>query len=377
MEFLGGFLTLSPRIEKSQRSRRCQTIAFDITQDGNEISIHADGIHVHYAVEGLALPPKSDANFAVWGLLPRAMEEGFNIHINQPIDPLVAANAERLSQIWEMWMPKLFRSVKVSGESGWSRLERSRRPQIQLYSGGIDSTFSILEHRDRENDGFVATVCGVDRTEEANFPALVAKTDPLLETLNYNRVSIRTNGQRYPTAVTHGFTLASCLFLLSDLFEGGTLSADSTFAEDMATFPWGTNHVTNEYFSGADFSVRTVGAEAKRTEKIAAIVHAGIDLSRLSFCRKSIPDNCGICGKCVRTKAMFLVATGSIPAIFVNNSFNDEMLTRMGEHSHRVHLFDVYNCAKDRGILNQIPLLETLVEQCRAQSARRKSHQET
>ena len=338
----------------SPKSRIGETIAFDIAQDGNEIAARSDGIEVNFAVEGIEMPPKADANFAVWGLLPWAMEEGFNLHINRPIDPLVAANAERVSQIWEMWVPNRYRSIKVSGEAGWSRGQSKRQNRVQLFSGGIDSTYSVWKNRD---NGYVATVCGVDRTDESNIGQLIAKTDPLIEALNYRRIVIRTNAQRDPTAITHAFTLAGSLFLLSDLFAEGTLAADSTYAEDMATFPWGTN--PNEYLAGSDFSVRTVGANVARTDKISAIMG----------------DNCGTCRKCIRTKAMFLVSTGSIPEIFVDNSFNEVLAQQMArKFSERVHLFDIYHCAKSRGVLDKIPTLTALVEQCRAQGAEESGH---
>lgn len=123
-----------------------QTIAFDITQDGNDVTIRGDGIDLRFGVEGITLPPQADPSFAVWALLPRAMQEGFNFHINQPIDPKVAANAELVSQIWEMWVPNLYRSVRVSGEGDWSRSVVDRRPVVHLFSGGIDLTFSILKN---------------------------------------------------------------------------------------------------------------------------------------------------------------------------------------------------------------------------------------
>ena len=156
----------------------------------------------------------------------------------------------------------------------------------------------------------------------------------MIEALNYRRIVIRTNAQREPSAITHAFTLAGSLFLLSDLFEEGTLAADSTYAEDMATFPWGTNHVTNEYLAGSDFSVRTIGADVARTDKITAIMGAGLDPRTLSFCRKRgvMPDNCGTCRKCIRTKAMFLVSTGSIPEIFADNSFTETLAKEMAKN---------------------------------------------
>jgi hypothetical protein len=359
---------------RPQEPRIGKTITFDVTQDGNEVAAHGDGIEANFAVSGINLPANVDANFAVWGLLPRAMEEGFNLHLNRPIDPVVAENAARVSKIWETWVPNRYRSIKVSGEGGWSRRQAKRQPRVQLYSGGIDSTYSIWKNRD---NGYAATVCGVDRTDEGNVEQLIAKTDPLLSALGYKRIVITTDVQREPSAITHAFTLAATLFLLSDLFDEGTLAADSTFAEDMATFPWGTNHVTNEYLAGSDFSVRTVGAEIARTDKIAAIIGAGLDPRALSFCRKRgvMPANCGTCRKCIRTKAMFLVSTGSIPEIFLDNSFNETLAKEMAKKfSERVHLFDIYHCARERGRLDKIPNLAALIEKVRALGAEEPHH---
>ena len=299
------------------------------------------------------------------------MEEGFNLHINRPIDPQVAANAERLSQIWEMWVPSRYRSISVSGQGEWSRAQRSRLPQVQLFSGGVDSTFAILRNRNSQDPGFVATVCGVDKITVANFASLIAKSEPLLKSLKYNRILIRTNAKHKPNCLTHGFTLASCLFLLSDLFEQGALAADWSHAADLPMYPWGSNHVTNEYFAGSDFAVRTVGAEVGRTEKLAAITKAGIDPHLLSFCRerKVIPSNCGTCRKCIRTKAMFLIATGSIPEIFVDNSFEERLMKKLiDSRNERVQLFDLYFYAKEHGSLDRIPALAGVIEECRVQA---------
>ena len=347
-----------------------ETVAFDVTQDGNSINIQAAGIDIYFAVEGITLPLGTDASFAVWALLPRAMEEGFNLHINRSIDPQVAANAELLSQIWETWVPGRYRSISVSGQGEWSRARRARSPQVQLFSGGIDSTFSIIENRKPQTHGVVATVSGIDKVSEANFVRLIAKTEPLLKNLNCTRILITSNAQHQPSSLTHGLTLASCLFLLSDLFEQGTLAADFTQAQDLAVWPWGNNQVTNQYFAGSDFVVRTLGAEVGRTEKIASIARAGIDLRSLSFCRQwnVIPSNCGTCRKCIRTKAMFLIATGSIPEIFIDNSFDERLLRKMVHHRvERAELFDLYSYARKHASLGKIHSLVGLVEECRTE----------
>jgi len=350
-----------------------ETVAFDIIQAGNSISVEGDGIHIGFCVEGIELLPETDASFAVWGLLPIAMEEGFNIQINRPIDPQVAANAERLSRIWEMWVPSGYRCCSVSGMAGWYRAHRHRMPCIQLYSGGVDSTFAILKQPEPRERGYVLTVYGLDyrrgHGSEARFAKLIAKTDPLLERLNLQRLIVRTNAERSPQKLTHGFTLAACTFLLSDLFEEAVIAADLTEAEDMVAFPWGTNHITNRYLTGSDFTLRTDCIEVGRSEKLAAIVASEIGLPFLSCCRQesAFPENCGTCSKCVRTKSMLLVTMGSVPEIFVDNTVNENLIEKLDLNNRfeRAELFDLYHYAKQRGLEGKVPGLLRLIQECR------------
>ena len=368
-----------PPNKKKKRDRRLvrtsrlgKTATIDVTQDGNSVVVKDDDTIVHFSVEGIDLPREVDASFAVWGLLAAAMEGGFNLHINRPIDPVVAANAKRLTRIWEMWVPSLYRSIEISGEGEWSRTTRDRLPRVQLYSGGCDSTYAILKDSNPRQRGYVATIHGLDyRNEKVKsdaFAQLLAKTDPLLEALNYQRIVVRTNANHDPEKLTHGFTLASCLFLLSDLFSEGTLAADLTPPQDALPFPWGTNHITNPYLAGSDFVVRTVGAEIGRTAKLAAIAASGW-LPFLACCRRSnsIPTNCGVCSKCVRTKVMLFAATGVVPDIFRNTTLDERMMQNLNLESRfeRAELFDLYDYAKDHGIVDTIPGLVHLVEQCR------------
>ena len=363
-----GILKHLGRTKKERPPRIGETVSVDVTQDGNRVSVEGDGINISYSVEGVTLPPGIDASFVAWGLLPAAMEEGFNLQINRPIDPEVAANAERLSEIWEMWLPGQYRSINVAGQGEWSRIPRKRLARAHLFSGGIDSAFAILRARDPKQEGVAVTVCGIDKTNERNFDRLVSKTDSLLGQLNCRRIVVRTNAQRQPSGITHGLTLASCLFFLSDLFEVGILAADRSPAGDAVHFPWGSNHVTNAYFTGSDFIVRTVGAIG-RAEKIAALVEAGIDLQSLSICRNgdTIPENCGRCAKCIRTKAEFLSTIGYIPNIFLDASINGDMLHQLvNKDSERYHFFDFYTYAKKHGTAEKIPDLERVAEEWRA-----------
>jgi hypothetical protein len=324
-------------------------------------------------VQGIDLPQHVDASFAVWAVLPAAMEGGFNIHINQPVDREVMANAERLTRIWELWVPGRYRSIEISCEGEWAKIRNNRSSRIDLYSGGVDSTFSILRLASRESRAHALTVEGLEYRDKsgsaARFPQLMAKTAPLLEKLNYEQIVVRTDARFDPISLTHGLTLASCAFLLSDLFEEGTIEADRTPAQDMVTFPWGTNHITNDYLAGSDFALRTIGSDASRTEKLAAIAENEIALPFLSFCREPafLPLNCGRCNKCIRTKMMFAATIGRIPEIFVDDRF-DEKLVKALELTgrERTHILDLYRYAKDHGHVDAVPSLLELVEKCRS-----------
>ena len=56
---------------KNSRSRVGHTVAFDVSQDGNRVKITGDDVDLYFVVEGIDLPPKVDATFAVWAVLAR------------------------------------------------------------------------------------------------------------------------------------------------------------------------------------------------------------------------------------------------------------------------------------------------------------------
>jgi hypothetical protein len=355
----------------SKKPRVGETIAFDVMQDGNSVRIEGEGIGLDFSVGGIELPPAADVSFAVWALLPFAIGEKFNIHITRPIDPQVATNAERLSRIWQMWVPALYRSITVTGSGTWSRKRQDRLPRVQLYSGGVDSTFAILKHCEPHERSYAATIFGIDyHGPEAmdDFAKLITKTAPLLEQLNYKRIIIHTNATSRPLRLTHAFTLASCLFLLSDLFEEGTIAADQTPVQEMVTHPWSTNHIANKHFAGSDFAMRTLCSEASRIQKLAAISANEMALPFVSVCRQRnvLPANCGICNKCIRTKAMLFAVTGAIPDIFIDRTLSERLVRSWAVQAGEItELFDLYWYAQDRGIVDAIPGLEKLVEDCR------------
>jgi hypothetical protein len=338
-------------------------------QDGNQVRLTSgNGRLINYQVEGVELPQLSDHSFVVWHALPTAMLTGRDIEIDGPVDPVVIANGEKLSRIWAMWSPGVLRPVKIAASKVVSP-QRSERAVVALYSGGVDSTYHLISAHKLDLPSHALTIHGMDYKPDNDnkFRALIEKTDPLLKNFGIRRITIRTDVTRYGKAgILHGFTLAGCASLLSDVFGTAQIAADYTWEQDMMSWPWGTNHVTNRYFAGSDWSVRTVTSDFSRTEKIGAIAASKMACDAISFCTdsKSRPYNCGRCAKCVRTKLMFLIATDSIPPIFTDNTYRPAMLGRINlkKRKERAFFADIYSHAVARGREQYVPGLGAKLE---------------
>ncbi len=332
-----------------------------VEQHGNQIKLSDRGQAISYQVEGLELPQLADHSFAVWHTLPTAMLTGRDIEIDGPVDPVVIANGEKLARVWSMWSPGVLQPVKIHASKVVAP-QRGKRSVLAFYSGGVDSTFHLMASPKEDLPSRALTIHGMDYKpdNDRNFLALVKKTEPLLKHFGIERVTIKSDVAQYGKAtILHGFTLAGCASLLSDVFGTAQIAADYTWEQDMMSWPWGTNHVTNRYFAGSDWSLKTVTSDFSRTEKIEAIAANKMACDAISFCTdsKSRPVNCGRCQKCVRTKLMFLIATDQILPIFTDNSYQPSMLGRieLEKRKERAFFADIYMQAVTRDRERYVP----------------------
>lgn len=112
--------------------------AASISQDGNRLELSYADKHIWIEVEGIELPPLRDFSFAVWMLLPIAMQHRQPLHVAAAVDRRVLENARKLMQVWEMWLPETFRSVVLSADVELPDPIRAERTDARLffYSGG-------------------------------------------------------------------------------------------------------------------------------------------------------------------------------------------------------------------------------------------------
>lgn len=352
---------------------------YKISQKGNCIELSGASRPVFYEITGTDLPTLTDYSFAVWHLLPSAMKNGEAIHIDGPVDPAVIANAEEFSRVWELWEPAKFREVTITSSEKTVPSEKGRQQQLACFSGGIDSTHMLLSLSRQEIAGTALTVHGmeIDYQNIDQFDDLLRWTNPLLDHLNYDRITVRTNATEIGGGYhSWGLTLAGCAFLFSYAFERCIFAADLTAAEDFLAFPWGLNTVTNRLLAGTNYRLESLCEDVSRVGKIRAVVSNPTALHTLSFCKKKVlrPRNCGVCNKCVRTKIMMIAALGRV----VEESFIDPALNRKLVYSidlshpiERAFLISTYQFARNNGTLSAVPGLEERFESLRTTPIRR------
>jgi hypothetical protein len=336
----------------------------------NRIELTTDSVSIYLEITGFDIRHVSD-DFAVWMLLPIAMKYGKDLHIKGTIDPAVIRNAEKLSYIWAMWVPGLYSTIKVTADHCISTAPPQKRaPEVILFSGGIDSTHAMIQRGRTGNGNLAVTVHGMDykAKDDSRFESLMAKGLPLIQDLAYESATVKTNAAEYvaPLSYSHGFLLASILFLFSQHFKKGVIASDCTWEQDMLISPWGSNHVTNEHFASEHYKLETAEANFSRIQKISAISAHPIALNTVSFCKnyKFRPDNCGQCTKCIRTKTMFIAELGSCPPIFNVTELTKEQVASISleKKSDFMFFFDVVLSARVNGNLEKLAGLEIKVE---------------
>jgi hypothetical protein len=347
------------------------SLEVSVESHGKTILVSAESYEAKFVIDEPFAWTRQRCDFAAFAFLPIAMRLKRPLRIVDRGDTVTAKNAMRLSQVWQTWHPTLFHSIDV----GFA--EETPMPigsgELVLFSGGVDSTFNLLNKRLRNEEQPTAlTVHGFDYkfNDEVRFQALLEKTQPFCSHVAKQRIIAHTNiydlynRLGINAGLGHGFALASCLFLFSDQFARGEISADYSRAQDFLVFPWGTNHLTNPLFASSAFGLHTADGDMTRSEKTALIANNSLALESLSFCvdYKSRPLNCGICPKCIRTKAMFIARTGIEPKIFKIPGLTAAQLATWDFVTpyQRAFFLDVYQSAEEFGNLAKLPQIQNL-----------------
>ena len=362
-----------------------EAIRVSVERSPQSIRLVSPGDTIRIWTDGVAPINQVRNDFAAWYFLPIAMRTGRDLQIEGEGSEETIRNARRISEIWETWLPHHFTAVNVSFDTVSPRraADGHRERSLCCYSGGIDSTHALLKrHRAGESQSLL-TLHGMDyRLEDKEkFEAFKDKIAPFSRLVGNRHIFVGTDAHGPYRAhrvnkwghFSHIFVLAGSGFLFSEEYGAILIAADYRLDQQFIAYPWGSNSATNHYFDDGCTRLITLEDAFTRTEKMSVVLTSTEALQSVSFCSnyRWRPNNCGRCQKCMRTKVMFFVATGSVPEIFAERSIPPTWFQHfdLAKRHQAAFLLDIISCAKRTSRLAQLPNADVVYSMVKQQAA--------
>jgi len=319
---------------------------------------------LRFELDGDVLPdcgPLADA--AVVALLFPAMRAGLDLRIHDRVSRRLLINLEEFQAAWRRWRPLDYAHISITAdEEVDDSHDGPTMKAVSLFSGGVDSSFTLLRHRGalagRASCHIAAAVLihGFDIPLENSDAFAVVRNSArrALESVGVPLVCVKTNWRdvacrNWENEFAAG--LAACLHQFSGVAGIGLVGS----AEDYAHLhlPWGSNPITNGLLSGGALRIVTDGAGYTRSEKVALIARSPAFRDNLRVCWEGAVTgrNCGHCEKCLRTQLNFL-AIGHAPDVaFSERPTPWKLLTlRARSHVQLAYLCEIQETASRQGI---------------------------
>jgi len=263
---------------------------------------------VRYLFPNASLDSAGDAFLAAM-LLP-AMRAGEALEIRGQVSPRLLAATTRLQEIfltWDRyhrWAGGRLSSIQVRADERQPS-RRSGRGIGCFFSGGIDSFYSVLKHRDEITHLIFVHGWDIEIGHSARLALVSAALREAAAELGKPLLEVRTDIRSFcdplfPRNRYVGAMLASVSLLLSSQISKVYVPSGNHYG---VLAPCGSHPLVDPLWSTEQLTIMHDGAEASRLDKLASFVGEPIPLRWLRVCLSRSADayNCGRCEKCIRT----------------------------------------------------------------------------
>lgn len=315
-------------------------------RDRIEVRATCGGRPLYYRLPATRFCPQALGDALVVSVLAPAMLAGTPVRLpgNLPVSSVLAANLDGIQRIWSSWNARL---EKVTLEAERYDPAPAVGGGVGLfYAGGVDSSYSLIAHQ-AEVDALVM-IFGFDHAmSEAEAADSLTRNGRFAQLLGKEFVLAETNHSRFVAdhgvsrMMVFGATLAAVGLLLG-LRRCYIASSHSA----VNALPEGSHPVLDPRFSNGATEVVHDDVSVSRLEKTWAIAARPEFLDNLRVCWESPNENCGACGKCLRTMIALRLcgARGPFPPL-------DDLrrLRRMAAHSDVEYIVSMLVAAHERG----------------------------
>ena len=218
-----------------------------------------------------------------------------------PVSPTLLHSLDELQDIYICWNSDL-NKVEIQA----SNIQAPTNPSQgvgSFYSGGVDGSYTFCKHK--EEITHLITLAGFDTiTKQHQWPDLVEKQQKFADEFNVDLVIINNNLRQFINSrkisnfFQYGLTLGGIAISLG--FEKVYVASSYTYSD---LFPSGSHPSTDPLWSIENRKIIHDGTELSRSNKMKFIGQNQFVLDNLQVCWKNIAHNCGICSKCLRSRA--------------------------------------------------------------------------
>lgn len=258
-----------------------------------------------------------------------SMRVGASLVCNAPVSLRFSQALDTISDIFRSWDPSLHK-LAIKGMVPMCREHSSSNRVGAFFTGGVDSFYTLLKHREEITD--LIFVHGLDVSLDNH--ELRSRVSEMLREIgvgfNKRVIELETNLRTFLDSyvgwakLSHGTALAGMGHLLFPPFKCIYIPATHTYAD---AFPWGSHPILDPLWSTETLEFVHDGCESTRVGKIATISDSDIALRHLRVCPKNPYGvyNCGRCEKCLRT----MISLRAVGALDRCRTFETKLSTKL------------------------------------------------
>jgi hypothetical protein len=225
-------------------------------------------------------------------------------------------------------------------------IEPRAKKVATFFSGGVDSFYTFLKHKDDEEDSITHLILvngnDIDLRNKKLWEATKKNVQDIADKSGVELITVETNTQLLLEPIlspelTHGGSLAAVGLALRGGLKKVYIPSSFSAEENV---PYGSHGDLDKYWSSESISFEHDGAEVTRFQKIEQRVSQSplaLEYLRVCYLNKKGTYNCGRCEKCLRTM-LALYAVGKL----------EETKTL----PHKLDFDEVYHLAAHSGPLN-------------------------